>query len=330
MKVADELSLDMIHMIYNRPAGMYQALGSSAYHYLSDSNILQYSDKSAQIMKDDEYPELTKDPFKFFVEKVLPRKYTELAKNSPMKDLAFAKGAMNFGMFGAQKGAVEGTLAAQYGMPLLVDGLLLHPLDWIADFFRGIKGAFMDIRRRPAEFAEAIQALTPLMIRFGMGQVHMGPPKPNPKVLLMPLHLPPMLKTADFDKFYWPSFKMIMEFFAAHNVYVIPFYEGDWSRYYNHLQELPAKKSGGWFEHGDPKELKQKLTDTLCVIGLFPATLLQYGTKQECIAKAKEIMDGMEGGGYIFATDKELLAPQDGKAENIIAVNKFVMEYGIY
>ncbi|AHF10450.1 uroporphyrinogen decarboxylase family protein [Dehalobacter restrictus] len=331
MKVADELPVDMIHMIYNRPGGVYQALGSSAFHYLSDSNIVQYSDESAQIMKDDEYPEFTKDPFRFLVEKVLPRKYAELAKDSPMRDLAFAKGAMKFGMYGGQKGAIEGSLAAQYGMPLLFDGIILHPMDWIADFFRGIKGVFGDIRRRPAEFAEAIQAFTPLVIRLGMGQVHMGPPKPNPKVLLFPLHLPTMLKVADFDKYYWPSFKMIMEFFAAHNVYVIPFYEGDWSRYYNHLQELPAKKTGGWFEHGDPKEIKDKLKDTMCVIGLFPATLLQYGTKEECIAKAKELLDNLApGGGYIFGTDKELLAPADGKAENIIAVNEFVMEYGIY
>ncbi|AHF11327.1 hypothetical protein A7D23_09460 [Dehalobacter sp. TeCB1] len=58
--------------------------------------------------------------------------------------------------------------------------------------------------------------------------------------------------------------------------------------------------------------------------------LYQERTKEECIAKAKELIDGMAGGGYIFGTDKELLAPADGKAENIIAVNEFVMEYGIY
>jgi hypothetical protein len=146
----------------------------------------------------------------------------------------------------------------------------------------------------------------------------------------LPLHLPSMLKTTDFDRFYWPSFKTIMEFFAARDVYVIPFYEGDWSRYYDHLQELPPKKTMGWFEQGDPQELKEKLGDTLCIIGLFPATLLQYGTKEECIAKAKELIDGMTGGSYIFGTDKELLTAKDGKAENIIAVNQFVMEYGIY
>ncbi|MCM1565629.1 MAG: uroporphyrinogen decarboxylase, partial [Dehalobacter sp.] len=85
------------------------------------------------------------------------------------------------------------------------------------------------------------------------------------------------------------------------------------------------------FEHGDPKELKQKLGNTMCILGLFPVTLLQYGTKEECITKAKELLDDLApGGGYIFSTDKELLSAADGKAENIIAVNKFVMEYGIY
>ncbi len=331
LKVAADIPMDIGHQVFNRPGGVYQALGSKAFHYLSESNIVQYSDQSANIMKEDEYREFSKDPFRFFVDKILPRKYTELAQDSPARDLALTKGAMQFGMYGGKKGAIKAALAQQCEMPLLFDGIILHPLDWIADFFRGIKGVFMDIRRRPEELAEAVEALTPLVMRFGMGQVHMAPPGLTPKVLMLPLHLPTMLNTRDFDKYFWPPFKKIMEFFAAHDIYVIPFYEGDWSRYYEHLQELPAKKTMGWFEYGDPKEIKQKLSDTLCLIGLFPTTLLQYGTKEECIAKAKELLDALApGGGYIFGTDKEVISPKDAKAENIIAVNKFVMEYGIY
>ncbi|NBJ14635.1 MAG: uroporphyrinogen decarboxylase [Dehalobacter sp. 4CP] len=328
MKVASEIPLDMVHNYFGRPGGVYQALGSKAFHYLSDSTVAQYSDEHAQIMTADEYPEFAKDPFRFMVEKILPRKYAELAKPSPVKDLAFAKGAMKFGMFGAQSGGIAGALAAQCGMPKLLDGVIIHPMDWIADFFRGIKNAFMDIRRCPEDFLAAIEAFTPLVIRFGMGQALMVPPTQYPKVILIPIHLPTMLKVSDFDKFFWPAFKTIMEFFASQNINVVPIYEGDWSRYYDHLQELPAKKSMGWFEYGDPKEIKDKLGDTMCISGLYPATLLQFGTKEECIAKAKKLVDILApGGGYVFGTDKELIT---GKAENIIAVNKFVMEYGVY
>ncbi|AFV02164.1 MULTISPECIES: uroporphyrinogen decarboxylase family protein [unclassified Dehalobacter] len=331
LKVVNDIPMDVLHMFYARPGGMYQALGSKSFHYLNESNIVQYSDENAEVMTSEEYPEFIKDPFRFMVEKVLPRKYSELAKESPAKDLALAKGAMQFGMYGAKKGAAEANLITQYGIPMLFDGLAIMPLDWIADFFRGIKGAFMDMRRRPEELLEAAQALTPLVIRFGMGQMFSTPPKANPKIILLPLHLPTMLKTADFDKFYWPMFKTIIEAFVANGVIPMPFYEGDWSRYYDHLQDLPAKKTLGWFEHGDSKELKQKLGNTMCILGLFPLTLLQYGTKEECITKAKELLDDLApGGGYIFSTDKELLSAADGKVENIIAVNKFVMEYGIY
>ncbi|NBJ14242.1 MAG: uroporphyrinogen decarboxylase [Dehalobacter sp. 4CP] len=331
MKVANDIPCDIIHMIYSRPGSLYQALGSKAYHYLSDSNIIQYSDESANIMREDEYPEFSKDPFRFMVEKILPRKYSELAKPSPGKDLALAKGAMFFGMYGQKVGAIVGSLAGQCGMPVCFDATMVHPMDWIGDFFRGIKGIFGDIRRRPEEVLEAIHALTPLAIRLAMCGINMVPPKQYPKVLFIPIHLPTMLKTSDFDKFYWPTFKALMEFFAAHDIFVVPFYEGDWSRYYDHLQELPVKKSMGWFEHGDPKVIKEKLKNTMCITGLFPTPLLQYGTQQECIDKAKELLDVMApDGGYIFATDKELIAPNDGKLENIIAVNKFVMEYGIY
>ncbi|RJE48964.1 MULTISPECIES: uroporphyrinogen decarboxylase family protein [unclassified Dehalobacter] len=328
MKVVTEIPLDMVHRYFPRPGGVYQALGSKAFHYLSDSTVAQYSDEHAQIMTADEYPEFAKDPFKFLVEKILPRKYAELAKPSPVKELALAKGAMKFGMFGAQSGAIVGAMAGQYGMPKLVDATIIHSMDWIADFFRGIKNAFMDIRRCPGELLAAIEAFTPLVIRFGMSQLNMVPPKQYPKVVYIPMHLPTMLKTSDFNKFYWPSFKKIMEFFASQDINVVPIYEGDWSRYYDHLQELPAKKSMGWFEYGNPKEIKDKLGDTMCISGLYPATLLQFGTKEECIAKAKELVDILApGGGYVFCTDKEIIT---GKAENIIAVNKFVKEYGIY
>ncbi|MCG1025188.1 uroporphyrinogen decarboxylase family protein [Dehalobacter sp.] len=328
MKVVTEIPLDMVHRYFARPGGVYQALGSKAFHYLSDSTVVQYSDEHAQIMTADEYSEFAKDPFRFLAGKILPRKYAELAKPSPAKDLALAKGAMKFGMFGAQSGAIVGALAAQYGMPKLVDATIIHPMDWIADFFRGIKNAFLDIRRCPGELLAAIGAFTPLVIKFGMSQLNMVPPKQYPKVVYIPMHLPTMLKTSDFDKFYWPSFKEIMEFFASQDIIVVPIYEGDWSRYYDHLQELPAKKSMGWFEYGNPKEIKDKLGDTMCISGLYPATLLQFGTKEECIAKAKELVDILApGGGYVFCTDKEIIT---GRPENIIAVNKFVMEYGIY
>ncbi|MCM1566817.1 uroporphyrinogen decarboxylase family protein [Dehalobacter sp. 4CP] len=329
-KVATDIPVDMLHMVSNNPAALLQSLGSKNYNYLSKDNIIQYSDEQAGIMSGDEYPEFNKDPLRFIVEKILPRKFAELAKSSPAKDVALARGAMHFAIYGAKSGGITGALAQQ-GMPLLGDGVLMHPIDLIADMYRGIKGMFGDMRRRPEVVLEAIEALLPVILRFGMGQVHMAPPKATPKVLFLPMHLPTMMKLADFDKFYWPAFKKMMDFFAAQNVCVLGFYEGDWSRYYDHLQELSAKKSFGWFEHANFKEIKQSLKDTMCIVGLFPATLLQYGTEQECIAKAKEILDIMApGGGYIFATDRELIAAQDGKSKNIIAVNKFVMEYGIY
>ena len=58
---------------------------------------------------------------------------------------------------------------------------------------------------------------------------------------------------------------------------------------------------------------------------------LYYGTKEECLDLAKGLIDDLApGGGYIFSTNRAMIAPTDGNPENLKAVNEFVREYGVY
>jgi uroporphyrinogen-III decarboxylase len=109
------------------------------------------------------------------------------------------------------------------------------------------------------------------------------------------------------------------------------FMEGSWEPYYDFLNELPANCMIGNLEADDPIEAKKLIGDKITIAGGVPLNLLRYGTKQQCLEHAKRIIDACApGGGFIFTTDKALLSAGDVKIENLIAVNEFVHEYGVY
>ena len=156
---------------------------------------------------------------------------------------------------------------------------------------------------------------------------------PNPGTipsLFMPLHMPSYMRTKDFEKLYWPSFKKLVCDLVADGYTIQIFFEKDWSRYYEFLQELPTGVIA-YFEDDDLGIVKQKIGHKLCIMGNYPITMLRLNTKQECIDKAKEIVDkAAPGGGYMFCMDKSILDLSDAKPENLIAVSEFVHEYGVY
>ena len=52
------------------------------------------------------------------------------------------------------------------------------------------------------------------------------------------------------------------------------FCEGDWTRFIDHLQDLPAG-ARLWFEYGDAQKYKDKLGNKHIISGLYPLTLLR-------------------------------------------------------
>ncbi|MGB9792926.1 MAG: uroporphyrinogen decarboxylase, partial [Thermacetogeniaceae bacterium] len=110
------------------------------------------------------------------------------------------------------------------------------------------------------------------------------------------------------------------------------FVEHDWMRYLDYLYELPENTIMR-FEYGDPKLVAEKLGGRHILSGFYPITLLQTGTKQQCIDKAKELLDILAPTGkFWFQADKSIIsADKEGKiAENMRAVLEYVMENGSY
>ena len=118
---------------------------------------------------------------------------------------------------------------------------------------------------------------------------------------------------------------------AARGQYMRIYFKGDWTRYYDYLQDLPKGRILGVFEYMDHQLAKDKLGKVMCITGGYDVSLLQYGTKQAVIDAAKKQMDILApGGGYIFTVSKGITYPNDGTPENVKSLYEFVEEYGKY
>jgi uroporphyrinogen-III decarboxylase len=152
-------------------------------------------------------------------------------------------------------------------------------------------------------------------------------------MLFSPLHIPTYLNPRDFGKLYYPFLKKYVQEISVdrgHALYI--FMENEWGPYMEYLQDLPKEaRLVLLFEHGDLKNYKDKLGKHFTIMGGMPISTLNYGTKQNCVDKAKECIDTLApGGNYIFSIDRILMTLNDAKPENVIETARFAHEYGKY
>lgn len=322
-KTFQDFEFDVVRSTFFRSPFYYKVLGAKSY-VPSAEGFMQHPEKSS--MEAHEYPELIAEPIKFLMEKALPRLYGAFDKPAPYNALAFTKAFMvnnaNFAKFG---GLMNG-LMQQYSHPLISVNSFAAPMDFLADLLRGFSGISADVRRQPDNIIEGCEAVYPILLQKAMSK-----PAGIDKTVFIPLHMPAFMRTKDFEKLYWPSFKRMVEELIDNGHYLFIFFEGEWTRYFDYLQQLPKGKVLAWMEYGDMQQAKEKLKDVTCIHGYYPLTLLTTGNKQQCIDKAKEVLEIMApGGGYMFGFDKIPTSIKDVKVENLRAVLEYVRANGKY
>lgn len=330
-KVIDSLHhvfRDFDYDVYNkflwRAPQFYASLGAKTF-VQSETGFMQHPEVHG--LEAEEYPEFIANPLKTIIEKVLPRLYTEFQKPSPYNMVAFAKGMMThtntIGRYFARLNEIEET----YSTPFITSGTIFAPFDFLADILRSFSGISMDVRRRPQEVQEACEVCLSLVLKKAL----MSAPPSIDKMVFIPLHMAPFLRTSDFEKLYWPTFKKMCEELISNGRFLSIFFEGDWTRFLDHIQELPAKKILARFEYGDPKLYKEKLGKVMCLTGFYPLSLLKNGTKAECIDKTKELVEVLaHNGGFLFSPDKIILKKDDINIDNYHAVIDYLRKEGRY
>lgn len=317
-KICADFYSDFLPAFALRFPSYYQILGAKNF-VMSSSGFLQHPEVEGLALED--YDAFIESPFDCIVERVLPRIYTELDKDPVSRSMTFAKAFLAFNEEMAAAARVYEILTKRYGYGSvnLFSGMCEAPFDFLADQLRGFKNISIDVRRYPEKVEAAVEAVTPWMIKMG---THDNPSKTT--ATFIPLHMAPYLRPKDFERFYWPTFKKTVEGLAEKGIKSFLFLEQDWTRYLDYLTELPPNTIM-MFEYGDPKAVKEKLGDKHIISGFYPLTLLKSGTKEQCIDKAKELLDILAPGGkYFFSFDKIPITVDSVNVENYQAVLEYV------
>ena len=335
------------------PGKFYEIVDYKLYswpgHGVAPEHVYQCNED--EYMLADEYDALIQDPSGYFSNVYLPRVFGALGG---FRMLPFLPGilemygvALNFIPFGLPP--VQGTYQALFeagaealkwimavggadvelatlGFPTLLGGFTKAPFDVVGDTLRGTKGIMLDIYRRPKKLLQAMEALTPLMIRMGVGSAQ-ATGKP---LIFVPLHkgADGFLSDEHFAKFYWPTLKQVLLGLIEGGCIPFPAAEGGYASRLEQVKDLPRGKTVWMIDQTDMARAKETLGQNACLFGNVPSDMLNVGTPQEVRDYVKNLIDvAGEGGGFILGNGSFF---DEAKPGNVKAMVDTAKEYGAY
>ena len=337
-KCAAEFDWDAVvgNMVYVW-TGLTEAIGLNYYAvpgiHLEPDVGFQYREPSEEeaFMAPDEYDALIEDPTGFLFNVWLPRVAEPVrAPGEPTSfenNLSFLKGGMGLMQYFTAFGTQAQLLREESGTPSAIAGILKAPLDIIADKLRGYIGLTMDLLERPEKVLAACEALAPHLLHVALSSA--DPTGTVPVGLWMHRGCVPFVSPEQFDKFYWPTLKPIIQELWGRGHQTLFYAEGDWNHHLGSFAELPDASIIYHVDQADIFEVHKALGGKFCLSGGVPNFLLGYRSPEDVRACCKKIIDAVAGdGGYIM--DASAIVQNDAKEENIRAMTDFTREYGVY
>jgi uroporphyrinogen-III decarboxylase len=309
-----------------------------------------YQCNEGEYMKADEYDAFIEDPSNFYSNTYLPRicgaleAFTAPSLTNVLEMYGAGYNFIPFGLppvqaaykvlfeAGAEAlkwvGAIGAHAAemAAAGIPAFWDGPAKAPFDMIGDTLRGTKGIMTDMYRQPDKLLKAMEVMTPLVIKMGVG----GAKASGVPIVAVVLHkgADGFLSDEQYKKFYWPYLKKILLGFIDEGIVPFCFAEGGYNTRLEIVRDLPRGKVIWWLDHTDMVRAKKVLGDVACIGGNVPPDLLAVGTPEQVKDYVKKLIDNCgEGGGYILGNGTVL---EQAKPENLHAMVDFTKEYGVY
>lgn len=293
---------------------------------LEENRQFQYVE--GEYMMAEDYDDFIADPTKWILNTYLPRIHSEFSEpGSYRANLALIKGATGFTMSFGQLGQAGAILANKYNISPTISGFYKAPFDTLGDTLRGLTGIMMDLRKRPDKVLAALEVLVPHNIFYAMATSGGDTTLPA----FMPLHRGsyPFLNPKQWDTFYWPTLKRVIEGLWSLGKRTLFYAEGNWTPYLEKIAELPAKSIVFHVDMTDMAKAKEILGGKFCLSGNVPNTLLAYGKPEEVRDYVKRLLEQYAGdGGFII--DSAGVIQSDAKVENIFALIEAAREYGVY
>lgn len=311
-------------------AALHDAVGGDYYEFagykLEKNRQFHYIE--GEYMKEDEYDAFLENPTEFIFSTILPRLNSELKHDGSYRaNLALVKGAMGLMNYLGKLGQATAAYKNELGLPLGHSGFYKAPFDTLGDVPRSLKGIMMDLYMQPDKVLAALDAIVPHNIFYGLATAQGDTVFPA----FMPLHRGayPFLNPRQWDKFYWPTLKKVIEGMWAVGKRTWFYAEGDWTPYLEKIAELPDKSIVFHCDLTDIEKAYKVLGGRFCLSGNVPNTLLAYGKPEEVSDYVKRLIDkyARDGG---FLVDSAGVIQSDAKTENIRALIDTVNTYGVY
>lgn len=200
------------------------------------------------------------------------------------------------------------------------------PFDALADMLRGTHGIVMDMYRQPDKIIEAMESILPRSIEQALKMADFS----DCPVCFMPLHKGDdvFMSDAQFEKFYWPTFKKLLLAMINEGLVPFPFAEGAYNNRLKYIADMPKSGVLWYFDQTDMKEAKRILGDVACIAGNTPSSLMVTGTPEQVKENCRRLIeDCAPGGGYILTGGAGI---DRGNPDNMRAMMEAAYEYGVY
>jgi uroporphyrinogen-III decarboxylase len=317
--------------------GLTQAIGLKYYAIpgveVPPDTGFQYMEpaEDAAWMRADEYDALIEDPTGYLFNTWLPRVSRDV---SPMgqptsfrNNMSFLKGGMAMLGYFSSFGTQAALLRSESGSPGAISGILKAPFDILADKLRGYKGLCMDMFRQPQKVLAACEAMAPHLLQVALSGA--DPDKNVPIGLWLHRGCVPFLSPSQFDRYYWPTLKWVIQELWARGHQTLFYAEGEWNANLKWIAELPDLSIVYLVDKGDIFEVHKAVGHKFCLSGGVHNDLLAFGKPDDVRACCKKIIDGVaRDGGYVM--DASAIMQDDTKVENLRAMTDFTREYGVY
>ncbi|MCJ7606180.1 MAG: hypothetical protein MUO19_09160 [Dehalococcoidales bacterium] len=303
-----------------------------------------------EYMAVDEYDDLIRDPSDFWLRKYLPRvfgsfegfrmfqPFTNITENvhvggliplamPPVQEMlqklldagvAFQKnGAGMFNRMG---------MGAAHGFPVTMGAFCKAPFDTLGDTLRGTTNIMKDMFRRPDKLLKALDVITDITI----DNVLKSPAIDSGFMVMYPLHkgADGWMSQAQFDKFYWPSLKKVMNAFIEEGLIQYLFAEGGYNSRLNYVNEFPRGSVLWYFDRTDMGEAKRILGKDCPLMGNVPSSLIVTGEPADMKEYCRKLIEvAGKDGGFILSPGSSAENP---RLENLRAMVEAVNEYGYY
>ena len=297
-----------------------EALGGH-FHYVNEAGDAVEADDRT-LIEGDEFQEYMANPLAFQWSKQLQR-YAK--PGLTLQDINNA--VMELLAYGQFMAKMEQVFVEEYGalMTLPMSSLVMSPIETLFNGFRGIKATALDIRKQKSELIEimdfmwATSCAPALEVAKTLDDSHYVAPFAT--VLLA--HS--ILSVSQFEELYWPYLKRIFDAAIETQRRVYIFSESTMLRFAEFFDYLPKGTLLLHPEQDDIFEVRRRLPN-VALVGGMPTSLLYNGTPSQCVDYAKRLVDEL-GLGFVLSQDKMMSYIQDGKRENLLAVQEFAQGY---